>query len=113
VFLVSDFHWPGDLLAAVMDSLQGHDVVPLVLWDRAEFELPERRGLAWVMDAETRQHRLLWLRPALRQRWAQRLPQAQAALTERLRRWRAQPLFLLDGFDANAITAYFHGGRHG
>ena len=109
VFLVSDFHWPADQLDAVLDSLVGHEVVPVVLWDRSEFELPERHGLAWLEDAETRQRRLLWLRPALAQRWSGRLAQAKVALTQQVQRRRWRPLFLVDGFDANAVTAHFHG----
>lgn len=108
VFLVSDFHWPDALLASVMDALAGHEVVPVVLWDRSEFQLPARNGLAWLADSEGAGHRLLWLRPALRQRWANRLDGARGALEEKLQRWRVRPLFLLDGFDADAVTAYFH-----
>lgn len=108
-FLVSDFHWPDGLLAEVMDSLSAHQVVPVVLWDRAEFELPARNGLAWLHDSERGGHRLLWLRPGLRQRWAGRLETACRQLAGQLRRWQAPPLFLLDGFDADAVTAHFHG----
>lgn len=109
VFVVSDFHWPPTLLREVMNSLIGHEVVPVVLWDRREFELPPGRGLAWLTDAETGQQRLLWLRPALRQRWAGRLAEAQQALRQALRPWQLRPLFLLDGYDAQAVTAHFHG----
>ena len=109
VFLVSDFHWPEGLLPRVMASLAGHDVVPVVLWDRSEFELPLQNGLAWLQDSETGQQRLLWVRPALRQRWADRLAAARRALEEQLRPWQVRPLFLLDGPDAQAVTAYFHG----
>jgi uncharacterized protein (DUF58 family) len=108
VFVVSDFHWPADLLVAVMDGLAGHEVVPVVLWDRSEFALPERNGLAWLADSEGAGHRLIWLRPALRRRWAHRLDEAQNALEQTLQRWRVRPLFLLDGFDADAVTAHFH-----
>ena len=27
------------------------DFVPVVIWDRAEYELPRRNGLAWLRDA--------------------------------------------------------------
>ena len=108
VFVVSDFHWPDDLLAAMMGGLAGHEVVPVVLWDRSEFQLPERNGLAWLADSEGAGHRLVWLRPALRQRWVNRLDDARHALEETLQRWRVRPLYLLDGFDADAVTAYFH-----
>ena len=108
VFLASDFHWPAGLLAEVMASLAGHEVVPVVLWDRAEFRLPARDGLAWLADSEGRGQHLLWLRPALRRQWAERLAPAQQALREAFQPWRARPLFLLDGFDGDAVSAHFH-----
>ena len=36
------------------------------------------------------------------------LAQARARLTERLGHWQRRPVFLLDGFDADVLTASFH-----
>ncbi|HEY4067292.1 MAG TPA: MxaS protein, partial [Burkholderiaceae bacterium] len=76
LFLVSDFHWPAELLAAVLDGLSGHELVPTVLWDPLEFGLSAARGLVQAIDPESGQQRLVWWRPALRARW-------QAAHAER------------------------------
>jgi hypothetical protein len=109
VFLLSDFHLPIDDLDRVLRSLSQHEVVPVLLWDRAELELPAARtGLAPLTDAETGRRRLLWLRPALRARWAERLQARQSTLEGLFRRHRLRPLKLLDGFDAEAVTAHFH-----
>lgn len=107
VFLASDFHWPEAQLAAVMDALATHDVVPVVLWRRSDFELPARDGLAWLRDAEGHGAHLVWVRPALRQRHADRLAQARQQLTDRLRRWQRQPVFQIDGFDPDAFALHF------
>lgn len=107
VFLASDFHWPEAQLAAVMDGLAAHDVVPVVLWRRSDFELPARDGLAWLRDAEGRGAHLVWVRPALRQRHTDRLAQARQQLTDRLRRWQRQPVFQIDGFDPDAFALHF------
>lgn len=112
VFLASDFHWPQALVEAVFDGLAGHEVVPTVLWRRADFELPARDGLAWLHDAEGGGQGLLWVRPALRARQALGvggLARAQAVLVERLAPWACPPVFQIDGFDADAFCSHFLG----
>jgi hypothetical protein len=109
VFLLSDFHLPIEQLDRVLDSLAMHEIVPVLLWDRAEFEPPPaRRGLAPLADAESGRQRLLWLRPALRARWIERIEARQDALDALFRRHRLRPLRLVDGFDADAVTRHFH-----
>lgn len=109
VFLLSDFHLPIASLDRVLDSLATHDVVPVLLWDAAEFEPPSAgTGLASLLDAETGRRRLLWLRPALAARWRARIEARQDALDTLFRRHRLRPLRLRDGFDADAVTAHFH-----
>jgi hypothetical protein len=121
VFLLSDFHLPLQALDSVLGSLAHHDLVPVLLWDRAEFAEPRTGAssgglggnggvgrLAWVVDAETGRRRLIWLRAAVRQRWQAQLQARRTALDALFRRHRLRPLYLLDGFDANAVTAHFH-----
>ena len=108
VFLLSDFHLPVEFVAAVLDSLAAHDVVPVVLWDRLEFGLSPPRGLANVVDPETGQRRLGWWRPALRQRWLALQQARREALLQLFSSRRLGPLFIEGGFDADAVTRYFH-----
>lgn len=108
VFLVSDFHFPLDRLADLLAALARHTVVPVVLWDSAE-GTPPRYGIARLLDPETGQQRMLLLRPAL----AQRLEGAVAARARALRaccaRFGVVPLFVVDRFEADAVTRYFYG----
>lgn len=108
VFLLSDFHLPPELIEQVLDSLAVHDVVPVVLWDRNEFALTAARGLARVIDPESGHRRLLWWRPALRQRWLARQEVRREALLKLFQARRLGPLFLEDGFDADAVTRHFY-----
>lgn len=119
VFLLSDFHLPLATLDAVLGSLAHHELVPVLLWDRAEFTPPGGTldgqaalgplgRLASLVDAETGQRRLLWLRAAVRERWQRQLDARREALDALFRRHRLRPLYLLDGFDADAVTAHFH-----
>lgn len=109
VFLLSDFHLPLDTLDALLRSLAGHAVVPVVVWDPAEFTLPAGQGLAPLRDPETGAERLVWLRPVLRERWSRLEDERRALLGRVFRRHQVRPLYLADGHDPDAVTAYFHG----
>ncbi len=110
VFVLSDFHLPLAQIEALLASLAHHERVPVLLWDRAEFEPPARSGgrLALLEDAETGQRRLLWLRRGVRERWQQHVAQRREALAALFRSHRLRPLVLMDGFDADAVSAHFH-----
>ncbi len=107
VFLVSDFHFPLPLLRTALAGLAAHEVVPVVLWDAQEFELPERWGLLHALDPETRRQRLVWWRPALRERWQAALAAQRAALMQAFAEAGLRPLFVEGAFDADAVTRHF------
>jgi hypothetical protein len=109
VFLLSDFHFPLSFLKQLMASLAHHDVVPVVLWDPEESS-PEASGLARMQDMESGMERLMWLRPALRNRLSQTFEERRGRLMAMLRGFGREPLFLSGGFDADAVTRYFHAG---
>jgi uncharacterized protein (DUF58 family) len=107
VFLVSDFHLPLDDVAQVLASLAAHDVVPVVLWQTAEFALSARHGLARVREPESGQQRWLWWRPALRERWLAQHDARRAALLRIFRSRHLAPLWMPGAFDADAVTRHF------
>jgi hypothetical protein len=108
LFLVSDFHLPLDFVAAVLDRLSLHEVVPTVLWDPLEFGLSAARGLVQVIDPESGRQRLVWWRPGLRARWEAAHAQRREALLQLFRARRLKPLFIEGGYDADAVTRHFH-----
>jgi uncharacterized protein (DUF58 family) len=108
VFLVSDFHLPLPLLDAVLDSLAVHEVVPVAVWDPQEFALGARHGLAQVVDPESGARRLVWWRPALRERWQAAHDQRRQALLRCFEAHALKPLFIESRFDADAVTRHFH-----
>ena len=108
VFLVSDFHLPLSEVEDTMASMAHHDLVPVVLWDPLEFGLSARRGLVQVTDPETGVMRLLWWRPALREKWLAAQQQRRDALLRIFQVNRVKPLFIEGGFDADAVTRHFH-----
>lgn len=108
VFLVSDFHFPFELLDDILARLTPHHVVPVVLWDRAELEPPARWGLARLRDSESRRERFVFLTPRFAGDLAHIYARRRAELTQRFMQYRMQPLFMLDGFSADNVTAYFY-----
>lgn len=108
VFLLSDFHYPLEFTEKLMASLAYHDVVPVLLWDKQEYQNLPKFGLARVQDAETKQTRLLFLRPSLNKRIKARFEAKQTQLFELFGRYGRPPLMLSEGFNAEEVTHYFY-----
>jgi len=110
VFLVSDFHFPLQEAQALLASLARHDVVPVVVWDSAEYDQLPEWGLVLVEDPETGGRRRLFMRPALKARFRQRFGERRELLSDSFRRQGRPPFFLIDRFEADAMTRYFLSG---
>ena len=108
IFLVSDFHFDAGLLSSLMESLSGHRVCPIVLWDRAEFERLPRFGLVSVRDSESGHKRTLFLRPSFHERLREAFAARRSWLTRLFSSYDTQALFVEDGFNAEHVTQYFH-----
>lgn len=111
VFLVSDFHFPLEFLESVLGSLTRHEVVPVVLWDKAEYEKLPPSGLAWVKDSETGKRRLLWMRPFLREKVLEAFARRHRELEEAFATHELRPFFLSGEFEPDALTDYFLSGQ--
>lgn len=110
VFLLSDFHEPFSRLESLLASLARHDLVPVVIWDPAEYQSLPRFGLAEIVDPETGQRRRLFMRAALRDRIRRVFEERRIALGRLFSRSGRAPLFLDRGFDADVVTRYFYAG---
>lgn len=108
VFLLSDFHFPLGLLDKVMASLAYHDVVPVMLWDKQEYEQLPDYGLAYLKDAETNKSRMLLMRPSLKKRIQRQFLERHEKITKILSQYGRLPLLLENGFNPDEITHYFY-----
>lgn len=108
LLLVSDFHMPLPELEQAMSTLMRHHVVPLVLWDAAEYRSLPQFGIASVTDSESGARRTLFLRRDFRERILQAFEERRQALEQLFLRFDSPPLFFEDGFDADALTEYFY-----
>jgi uncharacterized protein (DUF58 family) len=108
VLLVSDFHTPLEQLGDQLTTLMRHHVVPLVLWDAAEYRNLPEFGIASVTDCETGARRTLFLRKHYRERILQAFEDRRIALQKLFMSVDMPPLFIEDRFEADALTEYFY-----
>lgn len=109
VFLVSDFLMPLTDVAAMLDRLWHHEVIPVVVRSKVmEGEFPAF-GLVMARDLETGRDRLLLLRPSLRAAWQRetrkRLSDLEQVFAERGRR----AFHLVDELDVDAFVDFLVG----
>ena len=107
VFLISDFHMPPDMLEQALSGLMRHHVVPVVLWDGAEYRKLPEFGIANVTDCETGARRTLFLRRGYSERIAQAFEARREMLNKLFMRFDMPPFFVEDSFNPDALTEYF------
>jgi len=107
VFLVSDFHYALDDIAAVLDKLGGLLVVPMVVWDKAETEPPAPGSLLSVRDAESGQIRRLWMRNQIRRQWRDNVMRRRDELGVLFAANEMQAFHIEGGFDSEGLSRYF------
>ncbi|AHJ64741.1 Hypothetical protein GbCGDNIH7_0349 [Granulibacter bethesdensis] len=110
VLLVSDFHAPRSVLEPSLAALGRHDIVPIVLRDRRERELPSGFGFIHVRDVETGQPRSLLLRPALRRRWSQAAAENMRMLGQLLSTYGRPPFFAWDRINYERLSEHLLAG---
>jgi uncharacterized protein (DUF58 family) len=108
VFLISDFHMPNDLLEEGLSNLLKHYIVPVVLWDAAEYRNLPEFGLANVTDAETGEKRTLFIRKELREKIVQSFESRREEIYELFMRFDMPPFYVEGEFDPDLMTEYFH-----
>jgi uncharacterized protein (DUF58 family) len=106
VFLLSDCHFPLYQLRAVLGSLQGHDVIPLVLWNQDEYATLPNWGLISLQDMENNATRTLFMRPALRQKIIAAYQQRQDDLKNIFRAFGNEPLFITERYSTQTINRH-------
>ena len=108
VFLISDFHMPLNELESGLSLLMQHHVVPIVLWDSSEYiNLPEF-GITSVIDSESGEKRILFLRKDMRAQIIAGFETRRAQINALFMKYNMPPFYVEGDFDADALTEYFH-----
>jgi uncharacterized protein (DUF58 family) len=107
VFLVSDFHWPLTRLGPILEMISHAFVVPVVVWDEAETQPPDRDAIAPLRDLETGATGTLWLRPSYKKRWRDAVTARRAELDDFFESRSMRAFYMQGAFDADAMSRYF------
>jgi uncharacterized protein (DUF58 family) len=108
VFLISDFHMSLESLEESLTLMMQHHIIPIVLWNSAEYKNLPEFGITSVTDSETGEQRTLFLRKDMRAKIIASFEERRAALTALLMRYDMPPFFVEDDFDADGLTEYFY-----
>lgn len=107
VFLISDFHLDTAVLRQTLVSMASHDIVPLVLWDSAEYRDIPSWGWARVRDMESGEDRSLFMRSELRERIRQSYAARRREIICQCRQGGTRmPFFVEDRFHAESLTRH-------
>lgn len=110
VFLISDFHIEPEKLKTTLQAMAIHDVVPIVLWDDAEYENIPEWGWARVRDMETGADVSLFLRPKLLQKMTDSYLLKRNALIQLCRKLGVRkPFFVGKNFNATQLSQHLLG----
>jgi len=108
IFLVSDFHMPIEDLEASLVLMLRHHIIPVILWDTAEYDDLPDFGIANVTDPETGAKRTLFLRKEYKKRILESFAARRKAIEDLFLRFDMQPFFVSNQFDADLLSDYFH-----
>ena len=109
VFVLSDGHLAPAFVDRLLRGLARHDVVLVLMLDSAEHLPPARWGLVRLADLETGRERLVFLRPGLAERMAERRAAHLESLRRIARRNNASLLPVEDELDLTAVAQHFLG----
>lgn len=104
VLLISDFRWPARLIQCAFESLARHEVLPVALVDSVELD-PPRWGLLELRDPETARRRLMFMRPAVRDKWQATEERRREELIRQAAGRVRPPIFVEDRFDPQSLSS--------
>ncbi len=107
IFWLSDFNLEADLAEKFLTECNGHQIVPIVFWDSAEFDRVPDWGLAWLKDPETGETRpeLLW--PGRRKEFKTAFENRRLKLESLFKDFGIEPIFVLDELKPSQIAEFF------
>lgn len=107
IFLISDFHMPFALIEKALNRLSRHHVVPIVLWDKQEYEALPKFGFGTIIDPETGKQRTLFFRKSLHAKFLKLFNERKSKLETLLTKYEAPPCFVEETFKAEILSKYF------
>ncbi|MBT3826550.1 MAG: hypothetical protein HOF49_01810 [Nitrosomonadales bacterium] len=108
VFLISDFHMPIKDIEESLASLVRHQVVPIILWNKSEFDNLPKFGLLNVEDAETCIESTIFLREKITKKIKADFKIRKGILQQTFLKYNTPPFFVEDNFKSLEMSNYFN-----
>jgi Mg-chelatase subunit ChlD len=103
IFIISDFRWRKDEISKIVNITAHNDVIPLVLQDSQELNLP-RWGILSVKDSETNSKRTILMRPEIHARWLKQELAWRNQVICRTKGMSRAPIFIVDNFNNRTLS---------
>ena len=108
VFLISDFHMPIDDIEESLSKLTKHTIVPIVIWNKAEYKDLPNFGIMNLNDPESGESATLFLRKKLKAKIIEKFEQRKVQLQNIFLKYDSPPFFVEDKFDPLEMSQYFN-----
>ena len=108
IFIISDFHMPIYDIEICLGHLRKHRIIPIILWDKNEYENLPRFGIVYVNDPESGEESTLFLRKKTLAKIKTRFANRKEELEKVFLKYDSPPFFVEDKFDTTAMTQYFN-----
>ncbi|MDC0877688.1 hypothetical protein OAP73_05270 [Methylophilaceae bacterium] len=108
VFLISDFHMPMVDIRSTLSHLRKHRVIPVILWNKNEYENLPKFGVITINDPESGQEQTIFLRGNMLERIKASYSKRKTDLEEVFLEYDCPPFFVGEKFDTFAMSQYFN-----
>ena len=108
VFLISDFHMPINDIEATLSKLNKHTVVPIIIWNKNEYEGLPDFGIVTINDSESGEESTIFLRKKLKNNIIKKFSDRKKELKNIFMEYNSPPFFVEDSFNPLDMTQYFN-----
>jgi len=108
IFMISDFHMPLEDIEIALGHLKGHRIIPVVLWDKNEYDDLPKFGIININDPETGEDTTVFLRKKMLRKIKDNFSQRKEDLEKVFLKHDSPPFFVGYTFNTMAMTQYFN-----
>ena len=107
IFFLSDFHFSLNLFEDFLTNASRHEVVPVVIQDKAEVSGWPLRGISVLSDLESGKKRLVWIGEEWRAKLKESYKKRNTKIRTMCNKHGISPLFMNGRFEAKNVSSYF------
>jgi uncharacterized protein (DUF58 family) len=107
IFFLSDFHFSLNLFDDFLIKASRHEVVPIVIQDRAETDGWPSSGISVLSDSESGKKRLVWIGEEWKSKLRESYKNRNAEIKSICSKHGISPLFMSGKFAAENVSSYF------